>query len=551
MFSMLRYLVAALLLAAPAAAVGAETGPLARPGSPADLADWVDQLAPAELGAFQLAQDDAGGSDFDPASDAAVGQQVLEFEFEGQELPREPVPDLLDTEVFNRRVTLDFKNADIQNVIRLIAARTGLNILMNPNEVDGRITLSLDNVPLRDALDNILKVNKLAYVIETGNILRIVPESRVGRGVVETQTIVIELNWRDAKDVQETFKPFLSNHGDIQANEETQTVIVTDVPPNLIKIQDLISQIDNPDRQVIIQARLVDILQGDGQTFSTDWAMRKNRLEGGDQRIVQPGDTFGFNDFGVPGVSVEGVSVAGGTGTLAFGGTIGILGDDYDLDMVLTALENSDIVEVLANPRVTTLNNIPASIEITEEIPWTQAQTNNNTTSFNVQFEKIGVRIDVRPIITPNNFVRLDINLNQRIFRARVGSTAVEADRAALAPPQVDTRTAKSSVIVRDRNTVVIGGLRQIRAGENIDAVPWLNKIPVFGWLFEDRTNEESKANLVLMVTPEVVDEAVLTDVEQELYNRIDDDWDMPDYFLDDLHNMTHAENSYKNTHAH
>jgi type IV pilus assembly protein PilQ len=227
---------------------------------------------------------------------------VIEFEFEGDQEPvmGDAVPELLDTEIFNRRVTLDFKNADIQNVIRLIAARTGLNILLDPNEVSGRVTLSLENVPLRDALDAILKVNKLAYIIEPGNIVRIVPESRVGRGVVETQTIVLELNWRDAADIAATFEPFLTNHGSIKPNAETQTVIITDVPPNVLKIVDLIRQIDHPDRQVIIQARLVDILEDFNRNLETELALRKNN---DNTRIVAPGNVFGFNNFGVPGVS--------------------------------------------------------------------------------------------------------------------------------------------------------------------------------------------------------------------------------------------------------
>jgi type II secretory pathway component GspD/PulD (secretin) len=199
---------------------------------------------------------------------------------------------------------------------------------------------------------------------------------------------------------------------------------------------------------------------------------------------------------------------------------------------VLTALETRSMVQVLASPRVTTLNNVPASIEIKDEIPWQQAQTNNNTTSFNIRFEDVGVRIGVTPIITPNDFVRLNIDLSQRIDRGRVGTEE-------LSPLRVSTRTASSSVIVPNRNTVVIGGLRQLGAREVTRAVPWVNRIPIFGWLFKNRRNDADRTNLVLMITPEIVEEATPTDVEQQLYNRLDDQWDMPDYFLDDMSNMT------------
>jgi type IV pilus assembly protein PilQ len=553
MFSMIRYLMAAVLLAAPTVVIGASAEVEPPAGSPVVLAQWADQQSAAPAESYMIAQDDLGfGADAETdESGVRVGQQVLEFEFEGPEPVAEPVPDLLDTEVFNRRVTLDFKNADIQNVIRLIAARTGLNILMNPREVDGRITLSLDNVPLRDALDNILKVNKLAYIIETGNILRIVPEGRVGRGTVETQTIVVELNWRDAADIQETMGPFLTSHGDIQANAETQTVIITDVPPNLLLIQDLIAQIDHPDRQVIIQARLVDILEAWGRTLSSQFGVRKN--DDTNRITALPGagvNNFGFTDFGVPGVSVEGASFTATGGTVAFGTQLSVFGDEYDIDAVLTALESQNIVQVLASPRVTTLNNVPASIKIEEEIPYTQAnRADSGSTSFNVQFEKVGVSIDVKPVITPNSFVRLDISLNQRINRGRVAFASEDALGAGLAPLQISTRTADSSVIVEDRNTVVLGGLRQLDSRENNSGTPWLMKIPILGWLFKDRGNDAARSNLVLMVTPEIVDQALLSDVEQELYNRLDDDWHMPDYFLDDLHQMTHYEDEELDRH--
>lgn len=488
------------------------------------------------------------------ADDAKQGQQVYDFEFEapGTEAP----PDLFDQGIFNRRVTLDFKNADIQNVIRLVAARSGLNILLDPSEVEGRITLSLDNVPLGDALDNILKVNKLAYIIETGGIVRIVPESRVGREQVETKTEIIELNWRDSKDIEETFRGFLTTHGSMKANEEAQAIIITDVPPNIIRIKELIRQIDRPDRQVSIYARLVDIEQAAGRTLTTEWAaskvndVRSFGVDGtildaaaGDgslkEALIPGSDASLFSPIGgVSAVALEGFGVKGGLGTLSFGSVIGVLGDDYLIDATLTALEQRDIVEVLANPRVTTLNNVPAFIRIIERIPYIEAvQGTQGVIVGEVEFEEAGVIIQVKPIITPNEFVRLDIELEQRILRRRVAAGSIDARTEAFNPPQIDVRNAQTTVIVQDGNTVVLGGLRELRKNEGVKGVPWMNRIPVIGWMFKDKNNAYEKKELLLMVTPDVVKEALLTDQEQELYDMIDIDWHLPDYFLDDVHN--------------
>jgi hypothetical protein len=246
MFSKLRYLMAALVFTAPLAGFVAGAASPPETGSPAAFADEVDALLASPGGVRVVAQADeaeweAAGAD----EETPAPQQVLEFEFEADApVYSDAVPELLDTEIFNRRVTLDFKNADIQNVIRLIAARTGLNILLDPNEVVGRVTLSLDNVPLRDALDAILKVNKLAYIIEPGNIVRIVPESRVGRGIVETQTIVHGAQLAKCRRCRRDVRALPDNHGNIRHNAETQTVIITDVPPNLLKI----SRPDQADR---------------------------------------------------------------------------------------------------------------------------------------------------------------------------------------------------------------------------------------------------------------------------------------------------------------
>jgi type IV pilus assembly protein PilQ len=499
-----------------------------------------EAAAPPELAEYIAAVEAEQAKTIEVAQATAPGPQVIELEFEGK--PKDQ-PDIFELPAFNEFVTLDFKNADIQNVIRLISARTGLNILLDPEEVSGTITLHLENVRLAHALDNILKVNKLAYIVESGDIVRIVPEERVGRDQVETQTVVHELNWRNAADVEATFRPFLSSHGSMKSNEEAQALIITDVPPNVAKIRELIAQIDRPDRQVVIEARLVDISVGALRALNSQWSIGKINKNAGlvvddeglldiDVANVLANPTVG----GVLPVFVEGLGINGGQGTLAFGSEIGILGDDYSVNATLTALERRNVVEVLANPRVTTLNNVPANIDIIQRIPYIEAVQGptQGTVVGEVEFEDAGVKILVKPIITPNGFIRLDMGLEQRIFRSRV-STGASASAVAFNPPQIDVRKSQSTVIVRDKNTVVLGGLRGIENREAINGVPWLHRVPVIGWMFKDKNNEQARNELVLMVTPEVVDEATPRPRDADLYNMIDHEWHLPDYFMDDV----------------
>ncbi len=171
--------------------------------------------------------------------------------------------------------SLEFANADLRNVIRIIGERLDINFIFDTDEITGTVSLRLRNVRLRDALDSILTTRKLAIVSAPSGIFRIVPQEQIGRQLIETRTEVIQLNWISAEDVVETMEPFLTDNGAMRHNEESNSIIIIDVPPQIVVIRDLIGQIDQPERQVMLEARLVDINVGALKDLGTEWNVSK------------------------------------------------------------------------------------------------------------------------------------------------------------------------------------------------------------------------------------------------------------------------------------
>lgn len=528
--------------ASPALADEAQLIPVAKQ-APAEVMVAQASDAPAAPAAQVEESAPVAGAEIKSTSEGKTPEKIeVTFEESEQDILTKQALEKLDVVI----ESLEFSNADLRNVIRIIGERLNINFIFDAEDIQGKVTLRLRNIRLRDALDSILTTRKLAIVPDDSGIFRIVPQERVGRKSVETRTEVIQLNWINAQDVQKTMEPFVSEDvGVIVANEESNSLIITDVPPQIEVVRNLITQIDIPERQVMIEARLADINIGKAREFSTNWSMSK--LNEG--RDWQEG-TFVVDDInqetGLPILKaakipyadqldvvnnlLEGFSMSGGKGTMAFGEQVSLFGNDYSINAAFTALENNNVVEILANPRVTTLNNVPAKIQIIERIPYIEAVQGptQGTTVAEVEFEEAGVNIMAKPIITPNGFVRMEIELEQRIFRERVGGGALD-------PPAIDVRDAETNVIVEDKSTVVLGGLRQKRKLEGTDGLPWFSQIPLIGWLFKDKIYDQRKTELVLMMTPTIIAKSTtLTDQEQYWYDKIDNDWHLPDYFFDE-----------------
>lgn len=448
----------------------------------------------------------------------------------------------LDDEIFNQLVTLDFKDADLQNVIRLIAAKTNLNIVMREKEVRGTVTVHLENVKLGVALNSILKSNDLAYIKEEDGILRIVPLKLVQPGILEKKIVRVPLRWMDAKNVAKTLSDLYEQektqetNAHIAADPVSNSIMLRGTPIFIEELQNIIAQLDVPDKQVMIEARMVDISESAGRDLGVTWSLYRHDKSGASPgpngrttEVLNPDgsiDTEGTNEYAIDNLGMSSLYNDAAALTYAYGEDITIFGKDFKLGTLLQALESRGLATTLHNPKVITLNNIPANIELTTQNPYVEAVQgpSGQFVSNQVKFKDSGVKLSVTPNITNNGYIRMSITPIQDIMTG-----------TSYGIPVINARSATTNVIVKDEDTVAIGGLRQLTASNSLAGVPWFHRIPLFGWLFKGTTDRQEKIENMLFVTPHILRDPTLSTEDQIKYDKIDYNWDLPDYFYDEI----------------
>ncbi|MDK2970360.1 MAG: type pilus assembly protein PilQ [Candidatus Sumerlaeota bacterium] len=425
---------------------------------------------------------------------------------------------LATQDLLDRHVDIDFKDADLQNIIRSIAAKLKLNIIMTPGQVRGSVTVSLNNVRLGDALDALLKSNDLAYKIEQGGILRIVPRSEVRGSEKELETRAIAINWLDAGDVSAVIDPFLSADGTAEFSIQSNILIVQDVPENLGQIQELVYRLDVPEKQVRMEARLIDISESARRQLGFRWDITSQNT------IATQNAVGGTAPESTASIGISNIQNAALDATI--NEDIGIFGENFDVAARIQALEERNEAVTLATPTILSLNNIPASIEIKRQIPYRDAVNTDTGSVATVKFSDVGTRVDVTPRITNNGHVTMVLETEQKILVGNDEATGV---------PIVDERFTSTSVTVKDDQTVVLGGLRQFEALSSEQGTPWLLRAPILGWLFKGSSNRQQKLDLFLFITPHILKDPEPTALEKAMYEKIDYNWDLPDFYFDEV----------------
>jgi type IV pilus assembly protein PilQ len=408
-----------------------------------------------------------------------------------------------------RRISLDFQAADISNVLRLIAEVSGFNIVVGES-VKAKVTMKLVSVPWDQALDMLLKMNNLGKIRE-GNIIWIDTLTNIARQQDEearakdakskAQDLQVEtLYIRNvlAQDLQTTLNRYVTPRGYLNVNQAINALVIRDTPDNVTAFKRLVESLDLQSPQIQIEARIVQADTNYTRSLGVQWGVRNlTQLKGGPDNVAQfqsgnigpfAGQTSDFlvNLPSTPALGAAGFTIGRLTGTGAL------------LDMRLSAGEQLGLTKVLAAPKITTLHNREARITQGESIPFQTTSLQGTQTTF----VDANLELQVTPQITsrdPKEQGKL-ILLRLRATRNAVGPASNPQ-----AGPSILRREAQTQILVRDGETTVLGGIFVETTTTNVDAVPYLSRIPVLGWLFKRKTENVTKQELLIFLTPNIV----------------------------------------------
>jgi type IV pilus assembly protein PilQ len=408
-------------------------------------------------------------------------------------------------------VSLDFQGADLRAVLRTFSEISGLNLVIDPT-IQGTVDVALRDVPWDQALDIILRANKLGYVVD-GTIVRVAPlavladEESQRRKLSEEQALAGELNvltrslnYSKAADLRELLtNTVLSQRGSIQFDARTNTIIIHDLADRLERASELIRTLDRPEPQVEIEARIVQTTREFARRLGVQWGFNgtastalgntfgtgfPNQGAIGGRTGVAQGPTGGDAVSNAVNLGIPGASSAVGL-------ALGSINGAFNLDVALSAVERSGQGRILSTPKVSTQNNIEAEITQGIQIP-IQTVANNTVT---VSFRDAALTLRVTPQITAANTV---------IMRIAMENSAPDFSRAVNGIPPIDTQRALTQVLVSSGETTVIGGNDVSREQTSQDRTPALYRLPLLGWLFKrDEFTDESR-ELLIFITPKV-----------------------------------------------
>jgi len=433
-----------------------------------------------------------------PESNAPVTEQSVESEAAEPSAGEEKQADRYTGE----KISLDFKDADIKNVFRLISDISGLNIIVSEN-VSGKVTLKLENIPWDEVLDIILETNNLGK-ITTKNIMRIETRERIKKinleklqakesqeNLEDLVTKTIDVSYAKASKLSSFIKKLniLSPRGSINSFDLTNKITIQDIPDKVLKAEKLVKEQDVPTRQVLIEAKIVQSNPSIVKELGIKWGGTYNTTEDG-----------GKADGGAD-ISLQG-SAAGGSDTAAvnllgpsYGGFLfGYIKDKYSVDVQLSAMESDDKIKIVSNPKILGLDNKEARIKQGVALPYLKLSEEGVTST---EFKDAVIELKVTPKITPANTISLHVYVtkNQKSSQTGAGNE-----------PGIDIREVETDLLIESGKTAVIGGIYETTESENVSKVPVFGDLPYLGRLFRNEKTEQQLTELLVFITVTIVE---------------------------------------------
>jgi type IV pilus assembly protein PilQ len=421
-------------------------------------------------------------------------------------------------------IDVDYQAANLRTVLRQLSEIGGINLVIDPSvPTAASVDLKLTQVPWDQVMDVILKSSGLTYQLD-GTVLRVLTreartkelddeakQKKAGEAAPDLNTLRLRLNYATASAVTKLLEDarLVSERGTVEFEERTNMVIIKDLPKNIEEMQVLVAELDQPEPQVEIEAKILRTNRDTAQALGVQWGFNgrvapdlgnttnmafPNRGTLGGRVTDQGPVSQGPND--VRATDLERVASAinlPATGaSSAIGLSLGAINGAFGLDLALSALEHEGRAEILSTPRVTTQNNKQAEITQGFQVP-IQIVANNTVT---VQFKDAALKLTVTPQITAANTV---------IMRIILENGTPDFSRAVNGNPSINTQRAETQVQVPDGLTTVIGGIVQSQTTTNLDQTPGLGRIPLLGWLFKRNDTRNDSQELLIFITPRII----------------------------------------------
>jgi len=410
-----------------------------------------------------------------------------------------------------RRITLDFHDIEIRNLLRLIADVSKKNIVV-ADDVAGKVTVSLRNVPWDQALELVLKAKGLGKE-EMGNVIRVAKYDQIAKEqqaradaekarapTLPLKVRLIPVNFAKADEMQPRVKGVLSERGTVDVDKRTNVLIVKDVQEALVRAEGLVRNLDTEIPQVLIESRIIEASSNFNKAIGIQWGGNAafTQATGNPIGLSFPANATAFSSSDGPFAVSLPAPVGEGSGG-AIGLILGSAGGAFNLNLRLSALENSGVVKTISAPKIATIDNTEATIGQGISIPFSQV----SASGVNTTFIEAKLELKVTPHVSADGSILLYIKATNNAPNPQL--------TGANGQPSISKREAETIVLVKDGETTVIGGIYTRQTANRKAQVPFLGKIPLLGALFRATSEIDDHTELLIFITPKILNRAATT----------------------------------------
>lgn len=383
--------------------------------------------------------------------------------------------------------SLQFQSADIRSVLRFLADYGKVNVVVAP-DVDGTVTIKLNNIHWRTAMDIIGKTYDLTVVDEAAGYIRVVTSEhyrkeqsedekhkKEQRELVELETRIIKISNSGSDDIVKTAKSLLTERGEAISDTRSNSIILREVPANLERVAGYIKELDKPAKQIKISSQLLEVFTNDLSELGITWTAEGTYTRSSGVSYAQRGEVLANRNSDVAGRY-----------------TVNALQKGWSVDAIVEAIVSSGKGKIIAHPEITTVENKQAKIQLGQKVPVKQFDQSGNVV---IKFEEVGTILNVTPHITAENQILMWLKPERSTYQFDPNGVII------------NTSNAETNVIVENGQTAVIGGLTTQDEEEAELGVPVLKDIPIVGLLFKFKRNVAKSRDLVIFVTPTIVEQ--------------------------------------------